>query len=190
MTAAGPSARSLLSVILTEYVLPGSGTVQTSALLEGMGALDVTEASARQSIRRLAHDGIIERDGPGQWRLTEVGRKRLVGLRSRQVALTNRDPVPWDGQWLLVRTTVPETQRGLRHELRRDLVARGFGTLGQGWFIIADLGAEALAQEVLARLTSRRPRSPSLLGLARWARRTRSWSRHGTSKRCASGTSR
>jgi phenylacetic acid degradation operon negative regulatory protein len=152
MTAGGPSARSLLSVLLTEYVLPGRGTVQTSTLLEAMSVIGVMDPAARQAIRRLAQDGIIERSAASAWRLTESGRETLAGFRSHHARTTRAEQVVWDRRWLLVRTTVPETQRSLRHALRRDLGARGFGSLGQGWFIHPDLRAEAAAQDVLARL--------------------------------------
>jgi phenylacetic acid degradation operon negative regulatory protein len=142
----------LVSVLLTEYVLKRRGFVRTATLVDAMGVLGATEPSTRQAIRRLAHDGIIESDGPSVWRLTETGERTLVNFRSRhQRAVSGRDR-RWDGRWLLVRTTVPETQRDLRHQLRTDLSFHGFGSLGQGWWIHADVDAEPLALQVLARL--------------------------------------
>lgn len=154
------SARSLLLTVLGELVLPSRRPVWTSALLHVLAGLEVEEKSARQAIARTASDGWIssERDGrrvrwvlapPGR-RLLSEGAERIYSVGSRQTS--------WDGRWLVVMASVPETQRKLRHKLQTRLAWAGLGNpVGGMWVsphpdrgeevrrIIADLGLESSA---------------------------------------------
>jgi phenylacetic acid degradation operon negative regulatory protein len=154
------SARSLLLTVLGELVLPSKRPVWTSALLHVLAGLDVEEKSARQAIARTASDGWIssERDGRRvRWVLAPPGRKLLSEGAERIYSVGSRQ-TSWDGRWLVVMASVPETQRKLRHKLQTRLAWAGLGNpVGGMWVsphperaeevrrIIADLGLEGSA---------------------------------------------
>ncbi|HEX3613177.1 MAG TPA: PaaX family transcriptional regulator C-terminal domain-containing protein [Sporichthyaceae bacterium] len=154
-----PSARSLLLTVLGELVLPAEGPVWTSALLHVLDGLGVEEKSARQAIARTAADGWITsaRDGRRvRWELAPPGRGLLTEGAARIYAAGGH--ASWDGTWLVVLASVPETQRRMRHQLQTRLAWAGFGNPTAGlWVsphrarspevarIIADLGLESAA---------------------------------------------
>jgi phenylacetic acid degradation operon negative regulatory protein len=155
-----PSARSLLLTVLGELVLPNPDPVWTSALLDVLAGLDVEEKSARQAIARTAADGWIvsTRDGRRvRWELAPPGRVLLTEGTARIYAANDRQP-DWDGRWLVVLASVPETQRKLRHRLQTRLAWAGLGNPAPGlWVsphperanevgrIIAELGLDSTA---------------------------------------------
>jgi phenylacetic acid degradation operon negative regulatory protein len=154
-----PSARSLLLTVLGELVLPNPDPVWTSALLDVLAGLDVEEKSARQAIARTAADGWIvsTRDGRRvRWELAPPGRVLLTEGTARIYAADDRGT--WDGRWLVVLASVPESQRKLRHRLQTRLAWAGLGNPAAGlWVsphperanevgrIIAELGLDAAA---------------------------------------------
>jgi phenylacetic acid degradation operon negative regulatory protein len=155
-----PSARSLLLTVLGELVLPNPDPVWTSALLEVLAGVDVEEKSARQAIARTAADGWIvsSRDGRRvRWELAPPGRELLTTGAARIYSAGGRQP-NWDGRWLVVLASVPESQRKLRHRLQTRLAWAGLGNPAPGlWVsphpervsevgrIIAELGLDGAA---------------------------------------------
>lgn len=131
------SARSLLLTVLGEFVLPGGGPVWTSTLLQVLGGLGVEEKSARQAIARTAADGWIssERDGRRvRWALAAPGR-RLLSEGAARIYSVGADGPAWDGRWLVVLASVPETQRKLRHQLQTRLAWAGLGNPTAGLWV-------------------------------------------------------
>ena len=127
----GGSARSLLTTVLGEFVLPGAEPVWT--------------ADARRRARVLRRRGEggppgagpDRRRGPGcaptasaagcagasparAARLLAEGAERIYGFGSGERR--------WDGRWLVLLVSVPETRRDLRHQLRTRLSWAGFGS--------------------------------------------------------------
>lgn len=132
-----PSARSLLLTVLGEFVLPTDKPVWTSALLHVLGGLSVEEKSARQAIARTAADGWIapERDGRRvRWVLAAPGR-RLLSEGAGRIYAHNADAPKWDGRWLVVLASVPETQRKRRHQLQTRLAWAGLGNPTAGLWV-------------------------------------------------------
>ena len=162
------SARSLLLTVLGEFVLPlanRDAPAWTSAFIETLALVDVEEKSARQALARTAADGWIGSVRHGRraaWELTEAGRgllnegaERIYGFRG-----VAQD---WDGRWLLVLVSVPETDRRRRHLLRSRLSWVGLGSPSPGlWVspypdrqdevrqILVDAGVEASASSFVA----------------------------------------
>lgn len=145
------SARSLLMTILGEYVLPGERPPWTSTILEALGADGVEEKAARQALTRTAADGWIASERIGRrvrWTLTDEGRQLLTEGAERIYSFGRTTPA-WDGRWLMLLVTVPETRRDLRHRLRTRLTWAGFGSPDPGIWINPDPAREQEAREVL-----------------------------------------
>lgn len=150
----GGSARSLLMTILGEYVLPTGEPVWTSTLVEVLGMLGVEEKSARQALARTAAEGWLSSDRVGRrvrWNLTGPGRRLLVEGAERIYGFGSGEH-PWDGRWLVVLVSVPETMRDLRHKLRTQLSWAGFGSPSPGVWITPRTEAESDAKIILDEL--------------------------------------
>lgn len=150
----GSSARSLLTTILGEYVLPGEAPVWTSTLVDALALFDVEEKAARQALARTAAEGWLRPDRIGRrvrWTLTDPGR-RLLAEGARRIYGFGSGDRPWDGRWLVVLVSVPEAMRELRHKLRTRLSWAGFGSPTAGVWITPHASAEADAKLILDEL--------------------------------------
>jgi phenylacetic acid degradation operon negative regulatory protein len=149
-----PSTRGYLLTVLGEFVLPVGGRVWTAALLDALGALGVEERTARQAVWRSAERGLLESERIGRrtrWALSEAA-TRLLTEGTRRIYSLHREPRPWDGRWLLLYVSVPESQRDLRHRMRTRLGWAGFASLGSGTWLSPWIDREVEVREVLADL--------------------------------------
>lgn len=148
------SARSLLLTVLGEFVLPGGEPVWTSAFLRALGLLGVEEKAVRQALARSAAEGWLAGERHGRrtaWRLTPAGERLLTDGTDRIYGFGG--PVgDWDGRWLLVLATVPETNRRLRHLLRTRLAWNGLGNLSPGVWVSPHPEREREVRGVLAEI--------------------------------------
>lgn len=148
------SARSLLLTVLGEFVLPGREPVWTAAFLRALGLLGVEEKAVRQALARSAAEGWLAGERHGRrtaWRLTPAGERLLTDGTGRIYGFGG--PVgDWDGRWLLVLATVPETNRRLRHLLRTRLAWNGLGNLSPGVWVSPHPGREPQVRGVLAEI--------------------------------------
>lgn len=152
---AGPrSARSLLITVLGEYVLPHGEPVWTSTLLHVLGGLEIEEKSARQALTRMAGTGWIHSERAGRrvrWALTEPGRT-LLREGAERIYSFGRERDSWDGRWLVLLVSIPESRRELRHQLRNGLTWAGLGSPMPGVWISPHASREAEAKQVVERL--------------------------------------
>lgn len=150
----GGSARSLLITVLGEYVLPADVPVWTSTLVTTLGLFGIEEKSARQALARTAAEGWMSSDRVGRrvrWRLTAPGR-RLLAEGAERIYGFGSGHESWDGRWLIVLTSVPESQRDVRHKLRTQLTWAGFGALSPGTWISPRTESEVDAKAILDEL--------------------------------------
>ena len=148
------SARSLLLTILGEFVLPADEPPWTSALLHVAWGLGLEEKSARQALARLAAGGWITAHRAGRrvrWALTPQGHELLAEGAARIYSFGGDAPA-WDGRWLVLLVTVPETRRQLRHKLRTRLTWAGFGSPLPGVWVSPHPAREAEAKQVTEQL--------------------------------------
>lgn len=138
------SARSLLLTVLGEFVLPGSPPVWTGALVAALAEVGVEEKAARQALSRTAGEHLLsaERDGRRvRWHLTAAG-SRLLDQGRERIYGFGRQVEQWDGRWLVLAVSVPETQRQLRHRLRTRLTWAGLGSPLPGLWVTPDIDKE------------------------------------------------
>ncbi|MBO2450766.1 PaaX family transcriptional regulator [Actinomadura barringtoniae] len=145
------SARSLLLTVLGEFVLPAGKPVWTSAFLDALGLLNVEEKAVRQALARSASEGWLETERHGRrtaWQLTPTGR-RLLSEGAERIYGFGTPMTTWDGQWLVVLASVPESNRKLRHLLRTRLAWSGLGNLSPGVWVTPHPERESEVREVL-----------------------------------------
>jgi phenylacetic acid degradation operon negative regulatory protein len=151
----GGSARSLLMTILGEFVLPRGEPAWTSTLVDTLTMFDVEEKSARQALARIAAEGWLRSDRVGRrvrWTLTPPGRRLLAEGAERIYGFGSGEP-SWDGRWLVLLVSIPESMRDLRHKLRTRLSWAGFGSPSPGVWITPRPAAESDAKLILGELS-------------------------------------
>lgn len=140
--------------VLGEFVLPRDSPVWTSVLVNALAAVDVEEKSARQSLARTAAEGWLISEKVGRrvrWSLTPPGRRLLTEGAERIYGFGSSER-RWDGTWLILLISVPESKRDLRHRLRTRLSWAGFGSPEAGVWITPDTAREPEAQGILKEL--------------------------------------
>jgi phenylacetic acid degradation operon negative regulatory protein len=145
------SARALLLTVLGEFVLADGGAVWTSTLIEALGALEVEPKTSRQAIARSASGGLLTATRTGRqvrWGLTPVARQLLTTGTERIYGL-GRPQEPWDGRWVVILVSVPESNRRLRYRLRLTLGGQGFGLLAPGVWVCPWVDREPAAVALL-----------------------------------------
>ena len=134
------SARSLLLTVLGEFALPRDSPVWTATILEALGRLDVEHRAARQALARTSAEGLLTSERHGRrtaWVLTTRGKELLTEGAARIYGFM-REPHAWDGRWLVLTVSIPESQRKLRHRLRTQLTWLGLGSPSSGLWVSPD----------------------------------------------------
>jgi phenylacetic acid degradation operon negative regulatory protein len=128
--------------------------VWTGALVGALAAVGVEEKAARQALSRTAAEDLLvaERDGRRvRWHLTAAG-TRLLADGSERIYGFGRQAGEWDGRWLVLAVSVPETQRRLRHRLRTRLTWAGLGSPLPGLWVTPSPGKEPEVAAAVAEL--------------------------------------
>ena len=105
------------------------------SLIALMEDLDVDAAATRSSVSRLKKRGVLEparTDGQAGYALSASA---LAVLREGDARIWSRPRASVDDGWLVVVFSVPEAERGKRHELRSLLTRLGFGTAAPGVWV-------------------------------------------------------
>jgi phenylacetic acid degradation operon negative regulatory protein len=134
--AAG-SARSLLLTVLGALVWPEGRPVWTSALLYVLKGLGIEEQTARQAIARAAAAGWITGERHGRevrWTLTPEA-DALITEGSARVGSMRTSARGWDGRWLVLLVSIPNSHRGVRKRLYAGLTWAGFGNPTPGVWV-------------------------------------------------------
>jgi phenylacetic acid degradation operon negative regulatory protein len=150
---------SLFGLYAREDRSAGSGHrgnwLSVRSLIALMAELDVDAAATRSSVSRLKKRGVLvpaRLDGQAGYALCEGA---LAVLREGDARIWSRPRASVDDGWLVVVFSVPEAERGKRHELRSLLTRLGFGTAAPGvWVAPGTAYDETLAALDRAGLTS------------------------------------
>ena len=125
------------------------------SLITLMSDLEVDAAATRSSVSRLKKRGVLDparSDGQAGYRLSAAA---LAVLREGDARIWSRPRASVGDGWLMVVFSVPEAERGKRHELRSLLTRLGFGTAAPGvWVAPGTAYDETLAALDRAGLTS------------------------------------
>lgn len=154
LQAGAGSARSLLLTVLGEFVRPRAVPAWTGALVAGLAEAGVEEKTARQALARTAVGGLLSSERVGRrvvWALTPRA-VRLLTEGAERIYGFGWSLEAWDGRWLMVMVTVPESQRQLRHRLRTRLTWAGLGSPTPGLWVTPDTGKQKEVAEVIEDL--------------------------------------
>ncbi|SED09858.1 transcriptional regulator, PaaX family [Amycolatopsis tolypomycina] len=144
----GAEPQLLLTSLLGDFWYWRDEHIPSAALVQLLGEFDISPASARAAIRRLAARGLLTVSRSG--RTTAYGiparTSEVIIERTHRMLTFGTTPPDWDGQWTVVTFSVPEQDRGLRTALRSRLRVLRFAALYDGvWVSPHDLAEAALA---------------------------------------------
>lgn len=139
------SASSLLRTLVGASIRDLGGWMSSAAFVSLLGQVGVSPAQTRNALTRAKAKGLLRteiRASPG-YALTEEGRA-LLARGDRRIfhprLMSEHDP------WCLISFSVPESNRDLRHQLRRRLTWIGCGVVADAlWICPAFLTDEAIA---------------------------------------------
>jgi len=144
----------MLLTMLGELVFPADEPVWTSSLLYVLTGIGIEERTARQAIARGAAAGWITGERQGRevrWELTPHG-QALIEAGAERVYSVGADDGRWDGRWLVLMVTIPQSARGVRRKLYGALRWAGFGNPVAGVWLSPHLDREAEARRVVDEL--------------------------------------
>jgi len=127
--------RSIVFDLYGDYVRYRGGEARLRALTALLACFEVGESTTRVVMARLRKEGWFDTRTTGRetvyslqpktWQMLDEGRSRIF----------ERDTGAWEGQWYMVIYSVPETDRALREEVRKELTWLGFGPLGSSTWV-------------------------------------------------------
>jgi phenylacetic acid degradation operon negative regulatory protein len=123
--------------MLGEFVWPDTGEHWSSLLLNALAELDVEPDAARKAVQRSAESGLIATTRQGRqsaWNLTPRALQIMNAGYERTYGWHTRDTT-WDGRWLQLTVTIPDSQRKLRHHLQTRLTWAGLGSPSAGQWL-------------------------------------------------------
>ncbi len=129
------SPRHLILSLFGLYARGEGNGLSVRSLIALMAELEVDAAATRSSVSRLKKRGVLEprrTDGQAGYALSAGA---LGVLREGDARIWSRPRASVDDGWLVVVFSVPEAERGKRHELRTQLTRLGFGTAAPGVWV-------------------------------------------------------
>jgi phenylacetic acid degradation operon negative regulatory protein len=137
MSSPAERPQPLLLTFFGGYLLGRGAHVATSAVIDVLDRVGVSEHATRSTLSRMARRDLLRR--------VRRGRKVYLGLtpRSREVLHDGEVRIwrteavhdGWDGTWTLLSFSLPDSWQRQRHELRSRLLWAGFGPLQGGLWI-------------------------------------------------------
>src|SRR4051794_36332559 len=148
------SPRHLILSLFGLYARQGGRRLSVRSVIALMADLDVEAAATRSSVSRLKKRGVLEPARTGGQAGYPLSASALAGVQEGDARIWSRPRAGVPDGWLVVIFSVPEAQRGKRHELRSILTRLGFGTAAPGvWVAPGPAYEETLATLDRAGLT-------------------------------------
>lgn len=148
------STASLLRTVVGLFLRPIGGWISAADLVALAGDLGIAPAQARTGIARLKQKGLLlaEREGAIGYRLNPAalpmlqrGDRRIFAMRQ----MDDTDP------WCLISFSMPESERSVRHQLRRRLHWIGAGVVSPAlWICPGHLQGEV--EQIIDEVDARR----------------------------------
>ncbi len=135
--------RALILDLFGDYLRYAGSEVRLADITELLAVFDIEAATVRVNLSRLRKEG---------WFTTRrVGRETVYSLTPHMLEILNegrerifrRRDEKWEGRWTMAIYQVPESERAVREQLRKQLAWHGFGQLSPStWLSPHDLISE------------------------------------------------
>ncbi|HKS44514.1 MAG TPA: PaaX family transcriptional regulator C-terminal domain-containing protein [Amycolatopsis sp.] len=127
--------RSIVFDLFGDYVRYRGGAARLRALTTLMDCFGVGESTVRVVMARLRKEGWFDAQRDGRETLYALNAKSLRLLNEGRARIFQRVRGEWDRHWYMVIYSVPETDRGIRERIRKELAWLGFGPLAASTYI-------------------------------------------------------
>ncbi|OMQ15746.1 PaaX family transcriptional regulator [Modestobacter sp. VKM Ac-2676] len=146
IAAGGLRPQALLLAFFAEHVLDRRVLVATGSLLDVLERAGVSEHATRSTLSRMARGGLLCRVRRGRQVYLGLTRRsqEMLSEGGRRVWHSGVVNEHWDGTWVLLGFSLPESWQRQRHELRSQLTWAGFAPL-QGGLWVAPSGVDLTA---------------------------------------------
>ncbi|MGP4071100.1 phenylacetic acid degradation operon negative regulatory protein PaaX [Piscibacillus sp. B03] len=129
------NTRSMIFTLYGDYVRHYGSVIWIGSLIKLLKEFGHNEQAVRAAISRMSKQGWVQSEKRGNrsyYSLTEQGQARMEEASKR---IYKSESPKWDGYWRMLVYNIPENKRGLRDELRKELVWSGFGNLSNSCWI-------------------------------------------------------
>ena len=119
----GPNPQHLLSTVLGEYLDSSDAELPATAVVAVLAEFGISPASARAALSRLTRRGIVAARGRTRPPVYSLAPQTIARHRStmHRFLAFGAVPRPWDGTWLAVSYSLPESGQAQRHAVRKRL---------------------------------------------------------------------
>ncbi|WP_164984900.1 PaaX family transcriptional regulator C-terminal domain-containing protein [Ammoniphilus sp. CFH 90114] len=128
--------RSAFLTVFSEYIYPDDGKITMSELIALLRTLNYTDEAIKSAIFRLRQQRMIFSFKAGDktyYSFTEEGIEKLK--EGYTPIPQQKEDTIWSGQWQLLIYSLPEKERPLRDQFRKEISCLGFGQLTPGSWI-------------------------------------------------------
>ncbi len=127
--------RSIVFDLFGDYVRYRGGGAWLRTLSTLMGCFGVGESTVRVVLARLRKEGWFDVRREGRETLYLLNKRSLQLLDEGRSRIFDRAPSDWDRHWYMVIYSVPESERGVRDRIRKELAWLGFGPLAPSTYV-------------------------------------------------------
>jgi phenylacetic acid degradation operon negative regulatory protein len=121
--------RSLVLNLFGDYLRYAGGEAKLGELTELMTAFGLEPGTVRVSMSRLRQEGWFTTRRDGRETVYALSDQMLDILVNGRPRIFRRKEEPWSGRWTMVIYQVPDSDRAVREQLRKQLAWTGFGQL-------------------------------------------------------------
>ncbi|MDR7083890.1 phenylacetic acid degradation operon negative regulatory protein [Arthrobacter ginsengisoli] len=129
--------RSIILDLFGDYLRYAGAEIKLGDMTKLLAVFGVEPATVRVSMSRLKKEGWFTTRRQQRETVYELTEKMLHVLTEGRMRIFDRRQEPWPGRWTMVIYQVPETERSLREQLRKDLSWHGFGQLSTSTWVAA-----------------------------------------------------
>lgn len=138
--------RSIVFDLFGDYIRYRGGAARLRTLSALMSCFDVGDSTVRVVMARLRKEGWFDAHKDGRETSYALNSRSLQMLNEGRERIFTRAREPWDGHWYMVIYSVPESERGVRDRVRKDLAWLGFGPLATSTYICPHDRLEQIAE--------------------------------------------
>ncbi|ADX75076.1 phenylacetic acid-responsive transcriptional repressor (plasmid) [Pseudarthrobacter phenanthrenivorans Sphe3] len=135
--------RALILDLFGDYLRYAGSEVRLADITELLAVFDIEPATVRVNLSRLRKEGWFTTRRVGRETVYSLTPHLLEILNEGRERIFHRRSEEWGGRWTMAIYQVPEADRAVREQLRKQLAWHGFGQLSPStWLSPHDLMAE------------------------------------------------
>lgn len=135
--------RALILDLFGDYLRYAGSEVKLADITALLGVFDIEPATVRVNLSRLRKEGWFTTRRIGRETVYSLTPHMLEVLDDGRERIFRRRDEEWGGRWTMAIYQVPESERAVREQLRKQLAWHGFGQLSPStWLSPHDLMAE------------------------------------------------